>query len=286
MHSDQIIIVDSGSTKTQWVILERGQVVQTIHSVGMNPYFITENEIAEIFKKEILPKINVTHCSSLFFYGAGCASDQGKASIRNVFSKILVKTEIHVETDLLGAARAVCNSQEGMAAILGTGSNSCYYDGNAIVESIPSLGYILGDEGSGAHLGKALITAILSLQAPEDIRNLFYEKTGLAKEKILTNIYKTSFPNRFLASFAIFIFDNRTNPFIETIINTCFESFFDKHICRYANAKTNEIGFVGSIAFYFREYLETIANAKGYRISTIQKSPIESLIEFHLNSNL
>lgn len=286
MNSSQIIIADSGSTKTEWILIEDKQVIASISTVGMNPYFINENEIIALFEKEIIHRININECNNLFFYGAGCGSEQGKSIIQNALSKLLKKTTVHIETDLLGAARSVCNAKEGIAAILGTGSNSCYFDGKVIVENTPSLGFILGDEGSGAHLGKTLITAILSQQAPSEINNLFYEKIKLSKQEILKSIYKKPFPNRFLASFSTFIFQNRTHPFIETLINSCFEMFFEKYICRYSNTNNNEIGFIGSIAFYFKEYLETIANAKNLRITTIQKSPIEGLIKFHLTGVL
>jgi glucosamine kinase len=282
-----ILIADSGSTKTDWRLIDDNKKIHQYATQGINPYFQSSDEIAEaVIKTSLIPQINsyaiLNSITQIFFYGAGCQAESKKKIVHSALLKEIPTANIIIESDLLGAARALCGTKHGMAAILGTGANTCYYDGNKIVENTPSLGYLLGDEGSGAHIGKTFVQAYLNKEMPEELANRFYERFKLGKEEILDAVYKQPMPNRFLASFSKFIYQNLKEQFVIDIVANCFEQFFDKHICKYKNHKNVKLSCVGSVAFYYSNILRAVAAKKSVNIDNIMETPIAGLSLYHL----
>jgi N-acetylglucosamine kinase-like BadF-type ATPase len=279
-----ILIADSGSTKTDWRLIDANQQIYQYTTQGINPYLQSQNDIAVIFETELLPSLRSgmqSHISEIHFYGAGCGTIQKKKIVATALSQFFPSSLIEVHTDLLGAARALCGSKPGIVAILGTGSNTCYYDGLYIVENHASLGYLLGDEGSGAHIGKTLIQSYLNKELPEALAERFYQRFQLDKEQILDKLYNKPMPNRFLASFSKFIFQNLKEQYLIDLVADCFTQLFDKHILKYEHTSL-KLNCVGSIAFYFSNILRAVASNKGVSMGTILETPIAGLTLYHL----
>jgi glucosamine kinase len=282
-----ILIADSGSTKTDWRLIDGEKKIHQFSTQGINPYFQSFPDITSILKKEIPEEIKsliLNNSFEMFFYGAGCRVEEKKKIIKEALTEIFPTAIITIETDMLGAARSVCGHQPGIAAILGTGMNTCYYDGNRIVESRISLGYILGDEGSGAHLGKTFIQHYLNGDLPEAIASRFEERFKLTKDEIIDTVYRKPMPNRFLASFSKFIFQNLKEQFMIDLVSKCFTEFFDKHICKYSRYKDVKLSCVGSVAFYYSNILRSIGEDEGINIDTIVETPIAGLTLYHLEN--
>lgn len=280
-----ILIADSGSTKTDWRLIDNAKNVHSYATQGLNPYFQTGDEIITTLQKELIAQLGedgLTPNSFIYFYGAGCEAPAQKLILNNVFEKLFPSATIEVHSDMIAAARATCGNHPGIAAILGTGSNTCYYDGKQRVENVASLGYILGDEGSGAYIGKAFIQAYLNKELPQQLSEKFYAETGLGLNEILEAVYKKPLPNRFLASFTKFIHQNIHEQCIVELVTNCFEQFFDKHVCKYTQHKTIPLSCVGSVAFYFSELLHGVAAKKGVSINKILETPIAGLTDYHL----
>jgi glucosamine kinase len=279
-----ILIADSGSTKTDWRFIDDKGSIAQFATGGFNPYFQTTEQIALEIKTKLLPELSekIKGISvDIYFYGAGCSAPNKIKTVEDALTENFSTGILEVRHDLLAAARALCGHSEGIAAILGTGSNSCYYDGQNIVRNVDSLGFILGDEGSGAHLGKTLLAAYLNKELPVELSNRFTERFQLSKEEILENIYKKPLPNRYLASFAKFIFQNLKEQYLVDMVAGCFREFFDKHICKYEQHRDVKMGCVGSVGFYFSNILRAIAAEKGVAIGTILESPIAGLVLYH-----
>lgn len=276
-----ILIADSGSTKTAWRIIDGSKKIHQASTQGFNPYFQDVQTITETLEKELIPDLPKEKVSEIYFYGAGCSNPEKIKVIETALKNVFPLAKANIEHDLLAAARALCGSKPGIAAILGTGSNSCLYNGKEIVENIASLGYILGDEGSGAHLGKTFIQAYLNKELPETISENFKNRFNLSKDDVLEAIYKKPLPNRFLASFAKFIYQNIKDPYITQMVIECFEAFFDKHICKYKNETHLKLNIVGSVGFYFSNIIRGVAQNKGIEIDTILESPIAGLTLYH-----
>ncbi len=276
------IVADSGSTKTIWALVENGKTIQTFKTKGLNPYFVNSGEIFKTLTLEFPPDKIQNKVHHVYFYGAGCSSDNMKQIIFNGLKKYFINSEIEINTDLLGAARALFKKEKGIAAIIGTGSNTGAYNGRAIVQSIKSLGYALGDEGSGAHLGKLLITDYLHDDLPQGLQEKFETEYALSKDDIIYSIYKKPFPSKFMASFATFLNDNKNHPHIKNLINKSLQQLFEKYICRYPNYKNLNLGFVGSVAYYIQPELEAMAKYYGIKITQVIKEPLKGLVEFHL----
>ncbi len=280
-----ILIADSGSTKTDWRLIDDNKKIHQFATQGINPYFTSSDEISLIIQNELLSEIQIPLVDttlSVFFYGAGCGSHSKKEMVRIALLKNFHQAIVEVYSDMLGAARSLCGANPGIAAILGTGANTCYYDGNNIIESTPSLGYVLGDEGSGAHIGKTFVQAFLNKEMPEALSNRFYERFNLGKQEMLDAIYKQPNPNRFLASFSKFIYQNLKEQFVVDLVANCFGQFFDKHICKYSKHKEVKLSCVGSVAFYYSNILRAVAANKGVNIETIIETPIAGLTLYHL----
>ncbi|MTI32437.1 N-acetylglucosamine kinase [Xanthovirga aplysinae] len=275
-----ILIADSGSTKTDWRTIDQQGRINQAKTVGINPYFQSEEEIREILTRELLPQLE-GQPKQTFFYGAGCKQEDKIKKVRDAFKKPFSNTEILIENDLLGVARALCGHEEGIACILGTGSNSCYYDGKEIQKNIPPLGFILGDEGSGTSIGKRFLKSYLREQIPTSLRERFENRFPPASTDFLDKVYQQPFPNRFLASFAKFLFQNLKDPFVYRLVYENFLQFFEEVLMNYPNYSKLKVHFSGSIAFYFANILRQVANEKGIHVRNIVEGPIAGLTLYH-----
>lgn len=274
------LIADSGATKAEWCLLQNGRK-RTLFTQGISPYFLSTAQITEILQKELLPKLKKTVVGEIYYYGTGCANPVNAKSVKKAISNVFKKTKIEVTHDLMGAARALCGRKKGIACILGTGSNSCYFDGKKIVKNSPGLGYVLGDEGSGAYLGKKVIQYYLYGTFDEELRGRFDLTYTTNKAEILENVYKQPLPNRYLAGFAKFLADNRGHYMIENIIEDGLNDFFFNHLCKYRETWTMPVHFAGSVAFGFKDVLQQLCNSYEFELGRVMKNPMEGLIEYH-----
>lgn len=276
-----ILIADSGSTKTDWCVVEQGQLVRQIFTKGTNPFFQSEEEISNEIATALLPQLSSTAFEEVHFYGAGCAFPDKIESVRRAIALHLsVSGEIEVSTDMLAAARGLCGHQPGIACIMGTGSNSCYYDGKEIVSNVSPLGFILGDEGSGAVLGKLLVGNLLKNQMPSGMKEKFLEQFDLTPAEIIDRVYRRPFPNRFLASLSPFLAQNIDVPAVRKLVLDSFKAFLKRNVMQY-DYEHAPVHFIGSVAFHYKEVLAQAAEEMGVRLGTILKSPMEGLIRYH-----
>lgn len=277
-----LLIADSGSTKTDWRLVdEKGTTVSAVQSKGLNPYFLTEKEIASTILEEVVPKIR--QVEKVWFYGAGCGLPLKVSQVKSAIESVIPSTfPSEVYGDMLGAARSLLQDQTGIACILGTGANSCVYNGKDILDNVPSLGYILADWGSGTVLCKDLISLILQEKLSEGIRNDFYRTYRLDRREILDKIYNKPMANTFLASFTPFLLKHADDPHCREIIRNNFMEFFKYYVLRYSQYQPGmKVSFVGSIAHHFREFMETVASELGISIGDIVKNPMEGLVKYH-----
>jgi glucosamine kinase len=278
-----ILIAESGSTKTDWrLITSEGQVSQ-YKTVGFNPYYQTAENIADELRKNLLPNLPDTSISEVYFYGTGITNIEKAEIIKNAIRSVFPHVQtIEAHSDMLAAARALCGRESGIACILGTGSNSCFYDGSTISFQVPPLGFWLGDEGSGGYLGKQLILSYLHKELPEELRQKFNKRFGEKDRlEIIENAYQKPFPNRYFASFSKFIFDNRQHPFMYQLVSNAFGLFFEKYILKYPGFQKYKIHFTGSVAFFYSDILRRVATEKGCTTGVIMESPIAGLTLFH-----
>lgn len=276
-----ILIADSGSTKTDWCVVEQGQLVRQIGTKGTNPFFQSEEEISNEIVTALLPQLENNAFEAVYFYGAGCAFPDKIESVHRVLSTHLrVVNGIEVSSDMLAAARGLCGHQPGIACIMGTGSNSCFYDGKEIQSNVSPLGFILGDEGSGAVLGKLLIGDLLKNQLPAALKEKFLTQFDLTPADIINRVYRQPFPNRFLASLSPFLVQNLHEPGIHALVLDSFKAFLRRNVMQY-DYQHHPVHFIGSVAFYYQEILRKAANEVGIQVGTILKSPMEGLIRYH-----
>lgn len=274
------LICDSGSTKAEWCLLN-GKSKKIVTTQGLSPYFLTTQQIQKIIEKELVPKIKNIRIDEVFFYGTGCSNPENIKSVKKALSLVFTKAKVAVDHDLMGAAKALCGSNKGIACILGTGSNSCFYNGKKIVKNSPGLGYVLGDEGSGAYLGKKVIQYFLYKTFDEDLMDRFNAKYATNSVDILNHVYKQPLPNRYLASFVPFLIENRGHYMIENIIEDAFNDFFFNHIYKYRESWQMPINFVGSVAFGFKDVLKEMCNAYELQLGIVIKKPMDGLIKYH-----
>lgn len=275
-----IILADSGSTKTDWCLLD-GAKAERVRTAGMNPYFQSEEEMAQTLQTQLLPAVmDAKAVEAVYFYGAGCASEAVNEKVARAIAHFF-PVSMEVQSDLMAAARALCGRKAGIACIMGTGSNSCAYDGEHITAHVPPMGYILGDEGSGAVLGKLLVGDVVKHQLPLSVEEAFYQETGLSESAILERVYRQPFPNRFLASLVPFLKAHIAVPAVWQLVERSFEAFFVRNIATYQPEAGSAVHFVGSIAYYFQAQLSRVAEAQGLRIGRIMQSPMEGLIQYH-----
>jgi glucosamine kinase len=274
------LIADSGATKAEWCLLNNGKK-KILFTQGISPYFLTTGQIAELLSKELAVKLKNVTVEFIYYYGTGCANVQNARSIKKALMSVFQSAQVHVNTDLMGAARAVCGHEKGVACILGTGSNSCYYNGKTIVRNSPGIGYVLGDEGSGAYLGKKLLQYYLYNTFDEDLRARFDAKYVTTASEILDNVYKKPLPNRYLASFTLFLAENRGHYMIENIIEDGLNDFFFQHLCKYAEVWKYPVNFVGSVAYGFKDVLQELCHSYEFELGKVLKNPMEGLVQYH-----
>ncbi len=276
-----ILIADSGATKSDWILMNDNEEQMRFQLVGLNPFYVDTIEIVTILSKELTPYIENKKIQQIFFYGAGCSSVFKCMTVEEALIKLFTNAEIVVESDLLGAGRALFKDQEGIACILGTGSNSCLFDGSKIVENVTSLGYFFGDEGSGAHMGKIFLKDYMLGNLSKEIDTAFRKDFNYSRDNILDAIYNMPFPNRFLASFCEFYADNLSDKYVFELVTNSFREFFINQIEHYSKHKKVPISFVGSVAFFFESLLRQIATEFDVKVDKIRRSPINALAEYH-----
>lgn len=274
------LIADSGATKCEWCLLEDGKK-KKVMTTGISPYFLDSAQIEQLLLKSLVPKLKDAVIDEVYFYGTGLSNQNNVQVLKTVLKKVFKKSKIAVETDLTAAARALCGRTKGIACILGTGSNSCYYDGRKITKNSPGIGYILGDEGSGAYLGKKVIQYYLYQTFDEELMVSFEKRFLTSPMDILENVYKKPLANRYLASFAIFLAENRGHYMIENIIEDGLNDFFFTHIYKYKESWTQPINFIGSIAYGFKDVLQDLCNTYELELGKVLKAPMKGLTEYH-----
>ncbi len=273
------LIADSGSTKVDWRAIAPDGTVKQISTEGINPVFLSEDYITGILKDHLLPLFG-EDIDKVWFYGAGVLSDEISSKLDKCFKNVFPKSECHSASDVLAAARALCGHKSGIACILGTGSNSCFYDGENIASNVKAGGFILGDEASGAYLGKKLISDFIKGLLPTAIEKEFKKKYNLDYPAIVQKVYKEQLPSRFLASFSPFIFEFKNHPHISNLIKSSFDEFLRRNVMQYDYRKY-EVNFVGSIAYFYQDILEKSVVANGMRMGKVIKAPAEGLVAYH-----
>lgn len=275
-----ILIADSGSTKTTWCLLDRESgKKEIILTAGINPFYQDADTIIKALEAEFSSKER--NFDAIYFYSAGCANPSISKVAFNALDHFFNTTILEIESDLMAAAHALCGTTEGIACILGTGSNSCHYNGKEVVENVSPLGFILGDEGSGAVIGKKLLADILKKQLPDQVRQAFFNKYKTDSAEILENIYKKPFPNRYAAGFTKFISEYKSEQALQQLVTQSFDEFLTRNVLQYNKAKDLPVHFTGSIAYYFRDLLSVALEKRQLKLGNIIKDPIEGLIEFH-----
>ncbi len=275
----KILIADSGFTKTDWRIIDDQGGIAQARTAGINPYYQTEEEML----KEIQNLHNQMpeKMDRIYYYGTGCSSATNRDKISRLLSRYYPHAVIDVNHDLLAAARSLCGNQPGIACIIGTGTNSCLYDGQKITENVPSLGWAVADEGGGTYLGKTLVTDYYRKDMPKHLRVLFKEEFELTKDAFLTKMYQEPMPGRFLASFAKFIGKNISDPYMYGLVADGFQLFMTRNVMKYEGHQDLPIHFTGSVAYYFGNILRDVAMQNGLQIKHITQEPIAGLTLFH-----
>jgi N-acetylglucosamine kinase-like BadF-type ATPase len=278
-----IIIADGGSTKTNWcLVTEEGKKVY-FNTEGYNPYFSDEEYIIQSLKENLPTDLNLAAITEVNYYGAGCSTADKRQIVENAMQAVFTHSKINVGHDLLAAARALLGNTEGFAAILGTGTNTCIYDGKDVSNNIDSGAYILGDEGSGCYIGKKLLTDYIRGYMPEAVRKNFWDTFQLTPDDINERVYTQPRANRFCASFSKFVYDNIVNiEYSRNIVRTSFEDFFRNLVTHYPDYQKYTFNCIGSVGYNFRNVLEEVAIENGMTIGRIIRSPIDDLVKYHL----
>jgi len=283
-HSFMILIADGGSTKCDWIAIDyEGKELMRTQTLGLNPYLVTSEKAAEeVSKNTALTQIS-EKIDHVFFYGAGCSSEASQSVLEKAFTQIFMGAKIHIEHDMLGAAYAAYNGKPAIVCILGTGSNSCYFDGQKLREDTESLGWILGDEGSGSNLGKRLLLARFVKKMPPHLQ-IAFDKIyhNLTADKVNENVYKKPFPNAYVAGFSRFVVEHKYEPFMQQLIYQSMREFIENQVLVYPEARFSEINFIGSIAHYYEETLHAVCAENHLVIGSVLKRPIDSLVKYHL----
>jgi len=274
------LIADSGSTKTEWCLIS-GKQKKIFDTQGLSPYFLSTEQIEYIIEHELKTKMKKAEPDEVFFYGTGCSNPDNVRIVKKAIEKCFPGAKVAVDHDLMGAAKALCGNEKGVACILGTGSNSCYYNGKKIIKNSPGLGYILGDEGSGAYLGKKVIQYFLYNTFDGELMDRFTAKYNTNSNEILDAVYKKPLPNRYLASYVAFLVENRGHYMIENIIEDGFNDFFFNHIYKYRESWTLPINFVGSVAYGFKDILKELCSTYELQLGKVIKKPMDGLVKFH-----
>lgn len=274
------LIADSGATKAEWCLLSSGKK-KTIFTQGISPYFLSIEQIAELLIKELKPKLKNVAIDEIHYYGTGCYNPDNAKAVKKAIKKVFAQSKVDVTHDLMAASRALCGREKGIVANLGTGSFSCFYNGTTNTKEIPGTGYALGDEGSGAYLGKKVIQYYLYDTFDDNLRARFMAKYSTNRAEILENVYKKPMPNRYLASFALFLAENRGHYMIENIIEDGLNDFFFTHLCKYSGIGKFPVHFIGSIAFGFKDVLQQLCTSYEFELGKVMKNPMDGLVAYH-----
>ena len=276
------LIVESGATKAEWCLLSNGKKKSAI-TQGISPYFFTEQKIIDLLQNDLLPQLSKskTPVGEIHYYGTGMLNPDNVTMVKTALKKVFQATDIEINDDLLAAARSLYGNKQGLVCNLGTGSFCCYYNGKKIAKQTPGIGYILGDEGSGACLGKKVIQYYLYNTFDEELRYRFDHKYNTNRTEIIENVYRKPLANRYLASFALFLSENRGHYMVENIIEDGLNDFFFYHLCKYNEAWKLPVSFVGSIAFGFKDVLKDLCASYEFELGKILKSPMSGLVEYH-----
>lgn len=274
------LIADAGSTKVEWCLLNNGKT-KTVLTSGVSPYFLNGDQIAALLTKELLPKLKQVAVDEVFYYGTGCLNPDNRKMVQKSLRGLFKGAKVQVWHDVEGAARGLCGKSKGIACILGTGASACYYDGRKIQKNSPGLGYVLGDEGSGAYLGRKVIQYFLYNTFDEDLRARFDAAYVTNATEILERVYKQPLPNRYLAGFAKFLADNRGHYMVENIIEDGLNDFFFTHLCKFQETWKYPISFVGSIAFGFKDVLKELCSSYSFELGKVLQKPMKGLVEYH-----
>jgi N-acetylglucosamine kinase-like BadF-type ATPase len=278
-----ILIADSGSTKCEWALVNNKRK-KSLFTQGISPYFQNVQQIEFILNNELVPQLKKQQPLEIYYYGTGCASNENAAIVKKALQKTFPGASTQVTHDLMAAARATCGNNKGISCILGTGSNSCYYDGKKILKNSPGLGYVLGDEGSGAYLGKKVLQYYLYKTFDEDLAYKFNDTYKTNKAEILEQVYKNPLPNRYLAEFTHFLADNRGHFMVENIIEDGLNDFFFQHLCKYNESWKHPIHFVGGVAYVFQDVVQQLVSDYEFELGSILKNPMQGLAKYHSDS--
>jgi glucosamine kinase len=279
------LIVESGGTKTQWCGISDDFETEILTTLGLNPNFVTGETITATIRKEVLPFVNTHKITEVWFYGAGCAGAPMEKKVREAILMVFPDASVNVSTDLMGAARSLLGSRSGFICMLGTGSNSGFYDGKNIVENVPPLGFILGDEGSGASLGKKILADFLRGIMPPVLAEEFRSRYGAEKDDVVSHVYRGIFPSRFIGGFVLFLKENIEHEYCRELVKSSFGEFIRRNLKLYKTTGTTEIAVAGSVAWNFREILEEALNENNFTLSEITCEPILGLIKYHNKHN-
>jgi hypothetical protein len=278
-----IVVAESGSTKCDWLLSrENGDVIET-HTVGFNPFFFSTDEIYTHIQNNGILTEHANCIEAVYFYGAGCSSNERNSIVLDALKRAFPNAECAVNHDLYAAAFATWKGEPAITCIIGTGSNSCYYDGKLVSEIVPALGFILGDEGSGSYFGKQIVSDFLYHRLPPELDSSFKETYSLTKEDIFNSVYGNPHANVFLASFMKFLVPHREHSYVKNMVYNGLNRFAEIHIACYPNYRDVPVHFVGSVAHFFSDIMHRIAGERGFRIGVIDKNPARSLLKFHLN---
>ncbi len=280
-----ILIADGGSTKTNWCLINEAGRKILFNTEGYNPYFSDSAYIQNSLNESLPDYLERQKIQEVFYYGAGCSTDGNRKIVADAMQQIFPEANIQIGHDLLASCRALLGDEAGFAAILGTGTNTCLYDGKDISLNIDSLGYFLGDEGSGSFIGKKLLADYMKGFMPDELSKIFYETYKLSNEDIFDHIYNKPLPNRFCASFSKFIYDNKEQfkEYSDAIVDYAFTAFFENLVIHYPNYKNYQLNCVGSVGYSFRDVLSVVADRYEMGIGKIIRSPIDDLVNYHLS---
>jgi N-acetylglucosamine kinase-like BadF-type ATPase len=275
-----IVVADSGSTKADWKILKK-DASHSFSTMGFNPVFHSDEIIFDALSKSIEDEYQVQQADTVYYYGSGCWDAKRKDVVARALKKVFVNAEIKVDHDLLAAARATCGNQPGIACILGTGSNSCLYDGTHITDNVTNLGFLIGDEGSGTHIGKKLIRAYFYRELPKDLLEKMDQLVPGGKSEILDNVYEKGSPNVYMASFTRFMSQNIEHPVVQKMLYESFATFIDRNVRKYKNHISLPVHFIGSVAYHFRQIIQYVLDERAMITGNFIQKPIDHLVNFH-----
>ncbi len=275
------LIIDSGTTKTHWVLLDKGKIIKDFTTTGFNPYYSSSESIRESILKELPDDLQVKAVENIYFYGTGCSTTTNCLKVKDILESFFKYAIIETHHDLYGTAVALLKNREGIAAILGTGSNSCLWNGSEIIESVPSVGWLIGDEGSATYLGKIILKAFLGGEMAKKITDIFYDYIKLDFEGVLHKIYSEPQPNKWISGLSPFASDHMKNEQIRMLVKKNFRDFLAVQIKKYSGYGEKEISFTGSIAWYFKDILHEVMQEENLHTGIIMQQPMDGLVEFH-----